>query len=90
MRLDITKLLYKPQYFQEQPIRLLHFIMQEWHGQFSPLNKDTVTKMRTIYTDCKCKSDKFVWQKTSVENQKVEVIACDDCRNWSLIMSQAQ
>lgn len=87
MRLDITNLLYKPQYFQEKPVRLLHFIMQEWNGQLCPLNKDTAARMRTIYTDCQCKSDNLVWQRTSVENHKVEVIACDNCRNWSLIMS---
>ena len=89
MRLDITNLLFKPSFFQENPIRLLPFIMQEWSGQLRPLNKDALTRMRIIYTDCQCKSDNFIWQKTSVENQDVEIIACDECRNWSVIMSQS-
>ena len=88
MRLDIEQLLYKPQYFQEKPVRLLHFIMQDWTGQLRPLNKDAIARMRIIYTDCQCASDNLVWQRTTVENHKVEIIACNHCRNWSLIMSE--
>ena len=87
MRLDISKLLYKPNYFQENPITLLHFTMSEWNGQLYPLNRDTILHMRRIYTDCRCTSEELVWQKTIVENQEVEIIACNDCFKWSLIMS---
>ena len=87
MRLDITNLLYKPDYFQKNPITLLHFIMQEWSGQLYPLNKTAIEQMRKIYTNCQCESDKLVWQKTIIEKQEVEIIACDDCHNWSLVMS---
>ena len=87
MRLDITNLLYKPNYFQEKPITLLHFIMQEWSGQLYPLNKTAIGRMREIYTECQCNSNELIWQKTIVENKEVEIIACADCHNWSLIMS---
>ena len=87
MRLDISKLLYKPNYFQENPITLLHFTMSEWNGHLYPLNRDAILHMRRIYTDCLCTSEELVWQKTIVENQEVEIIACNDCYKWSLIMS---
>ena len=87
MRLDISKLLFKPKYFQENPITLLHFTMHEWDGQLYPLNRNAILQMRRIYTDCHCTSEKLVWQKTIVENQEIEIIACNDCFNWSLIMS---
>ena len=87
MRLDIKNLVYKPKYFQEKPITLLHFIMQDWSGQLYPLNEAAVVQMRKIYTNCQCKSSNLIWQKTIVENQEVEVIACYGCDNWSLIMS---
>ena len=87
MKLDITKLLYKPKYFQENPLTLLHFTMREWNGQLYPLNRDAILHMRRIYTNCHCTSDKLVWQNTVVENQEIEIIACNDCFKWSLIIS---
>lgn len=77
-----------PQLFQENTLRLLPLIMQEWKGQLYTLEKKAVARLRVIHTDCQCKSDDFVWQRTNIDKHEVEIFACGECGNWSLIMSQ--
>ena len=42
--------------------------------------------MRKLYTNCDCNPEEgnFYWEHTQLANHSVEIMACENCGNWTL------